>query len=206
MSGVVRGFMHVRGIPATLVLVLVAMTASVALATVSVGVSVEPGQPTRAVGAPEIFPAFLAMCLPLVCVPRFSGREAVGSLCSRVVHTIFSLGVGFLPSLAAVAWHLYVDARYTGIPPLLPLLGTPVVLGLLGVVALYAAGAVWSVLAPGALMVTIVLAQHLAPEAAFSQYFSTAKEWVIPWELCLVLLALATGLAWRRHSLPPGAI
>lgn len=204
MSGAVRGFIHVRGVPAMFVLVLVAMIASAALATVSVGVSVEPGQPTRAVGAPEIFPAFLAMSLPLVCVPRFSGREAVGSLWSRVVHTAFSVGVGFLPGLAAVAWHLYVNARYTGIPPLLPLLGTPVVLGLLGVVALYAFGAVGAVLAPGVLMIAIVFAQHLAPEAAFSQYFSTAKEWVIPWELCLVLFALATGLAWRRNSFPPG--
>lgn len=202
MSGVVRGFIHVRGIPAMLLLVLVAMIASVALATVSVGVSVEPGKPTRGVGAPEIFPAFLAMSLPLVCVPRFSGWEAVGFLWSRVVHTVFSVAVGFLPGLAAVAWHLYVDTRYPGIPPLLPLLGTPMVLGLLGVVALYAFGAVWSVLAPGVLMIAIVLAQHLAPEAPFSQYFSTAKEWVVPWELCLVLFVLATGLVWRRKSLP----
>lgn len=184
------GFLHVRGTYQGLLFLFAICAITIFFPTLSIGVSFQPGLPPRGVGMPEICAVVAASCLPAISRPRSNNEERYSAASRRAIHALYTGIVVLAPALPSITWYLRLKPDYQ-LPSISGLLGTPIFLCALAVIALHFCGPVISVITPPVLFAAIVTTQHIFPSGVTATIFTTAEDW----HTCWPLVAIATGLA-----------
>lgn len=199
-----KGFLHARAAYAALAFLLILSALAVAFPMITSGVSIRPNLPPRGVGISEYAAVIAASCIPILTRPRFNGAEKMASWSRKAAHTAFTGVVILSPSLPAIAWYLRILGTKAGyqLPNWTQVLGIPIFLGSLAVLALLLLGSAAALITPPLVFAGIVITQHLYPEGLTARLFAVPSptNWQNYWPPILFCFVLALVLAYRRGS------
>lgn len=174
-----RGFLRVRGAYSGLIFLVTICVIVMLFPNITFVVAVNPELPARAVGAPESFSLMVASFLPWITQPHFNDTEGAASRSRRAAHAAYTTIVILGSCLPYLAWYARLRPTSVGyqLGPVIGLLGLPIILGALGMLALLLVGTTLSLITPPIVFGAVVLTQHLYPSGITAHVVNTDARW-----------------------------
>lgn len=192
------GLWHVRS-GTTTMLILLAVGIFVALfPELGFAISLEPRNPPRGVGSQELPALMLAILLPVITIPRFDGRELLGSTPSRSIHLIYSLFVCLLPLAVIPIWVLRIEHLFPNeeMPSPFGLIGTPLFFAAFTTILSCLLSKPGAAMIPSISYMSLLVTQQLYPKCIVSSLFATERDWYTDWRLCIGSMVIAGAILW----------